>query len=152
MSKRRSPHSLSEDAIRFSGENGQQQLQAHQNIGSTNPAPILLNRVEGPLSYTLLNTGSTTVSQHHAHPTSNHSQSANVQTVYQESGSPNDKLSLLLAEGNMMSHSADGTTTVADQIDKQYYVMLAPHTEQTGEKRAIPARTQYPQHVVEAGH
>lgn len=155
MSKRRSLQSLNEDAIRYANEeNGQQHLQLHhQNLGSTTSTPVLLNRVEGPLSYTLLNAGSATVSQHHAPSASNISQPANIQTVYhQESGAHNDKLSLLLAEGNMMSHSADGTATVADQIDKQYYVMLAPNTDQAGDKRAIPARAQYPQHVVEAGN
>jgi len=155
MSKRRSPQPIQEDAIRYPNEeNGQQHVQLHhQVVGSTNPTPVLLNRVEGPLSYTLLNTGSATLSHHHAASGPNHSQTTNVQTVYHpESGSHNDKLSLLLAEGNMMSHPADGTATVADQIDKQYYVMLAPNTDQSGEKRAIPARAQYPQHVVEAGN
>jgi len=155
MSKRRTPHSLHEDAIRYSNEENGRVIQQHQslqqNLGAANPAPIVLNRAEGPLSYTLLNTSSAIHQPHHppaATSSANHSQSPNIQQIYQqETSSHSDKLSLLLAEGNMMSHSGDGTPTVSDQIDKQYYVMLTPNSDQSADKRPIAPRTQYPQHV-----
>lgn len=110
------------------------------------------------MSYTLLNAGSAAASQHSATSgvSGQHlSQPANLQLYHQESSS-NDKLSLLLAEGNMMSHSADGAATVTDQLDKQYYVMLAPNSVQSGgggggDKRVVglPARAQYPPQLVE---
>ena len=47
---------------------------------------------------------------------------------------------------------------MTDQLDKQYYVMLAPNSDQSGgggggEKRVVglPARAQYPPQLVEAG-
>jgi len=161
MSKRRNPQALHEDAIRYSNEeNGRivqqhHHLHHHQNLGTAHSAPILLNRAEAPLSYALINPG-TTIHQPTPAPqnagSTTHPQTANIQPIYQQDTSAHsDKLSLLLAEGNMMSHSADGTPTVSDQIDKQYYVMLAPNSDQSAEKRAIPPRAQYPQHV-EAGN
>ena len=89
--------------------------------GAANPAPIVLNRAEGPLSYTLLNTSSAIHQPHHppaATSSANHSQSPNIQQIYQqETSSHSDKLSLLLAEGNMMSHSGDGVGS--------YYISIA---------------------------
>jgi len=160
MSKRRNPQSLHEDAIRYSNEeNGrvvQQHLPLHQqNIGTVHSTPILLNRGEASLSYALLNTGG---GVHQSAPTAQApgtttiTQAANIQPIFQQdSSSQSDKLSLLLAEGNMMSHSADGTPTASDQLDKQYYVMLAPNSDQSAEKRVLPPRAQYQQHV-EAGN
>ena len=82
--------------------------------GTAHSAPILLNRGDAPLSYALLNTGATV---HQAAPiaqpagAANIGQTANIQPIYQQdTSSQSDKLSLLLAEGNMMSHSADGVS------------------------------------------
>ena len=80
--------------------------------GTAHSAPILLNRAEAPLSYALINPG-TTIHQPAPAPqtagSTTHPQTANIQPIYQQDTSAHsDKLSLLLAEGNMMSHSADG--------------------------------------------
>jgi len=139
MSKRKA-HSLTHDDIhRYSDGNNQQSQSSHHIQDATSSTSIILNRGEGSLPYTLVNAGVTTQNC----VTSNTNE---VLTQIYQSDSAN-KLSLLLADSNMMSHASDQSASVADQIDKQYYVMLTPSTDQSVDKRAIAPRTQFTHNI-----